>query len=110
MFLAGAFNQEVTYWAQTAIDSLGTRTFDTPEVVKARWEDRNDLVITLDGEQVPSKSVIYTKETFVLGGYLALGDYSTTVDPTTLDNAFLIKSFQTFYGINGKFAYNEAVL
>lgn len=95
MFLSGSYNQLATYWAPEGVDGYGKLSFDDPILLMVRWEDRDDLIITSQDEQIPSKAVVYTQQSVALGGYLALGDYTDPgIDPETLDEAHIIRMYK----------------
>lgn len=99
--LQNAYTQKVTYWAESAIDGFGNRSYNPPTVFIGRWEDRTDLTIAFEGEVKPSKAIVYLQQDVALGDFLALGDRTVTTDPTTLTDAYVIKVFVKMPSISG---------
>lgn len=108
--LNGAYNQTVTYWAEAVLDGFGERTFSSPIALTGRWEARTDLKIDFEGEIKPSKAVAYLQQDVVLGGFLAEGDQTGTADPTTLDTAYIIKTFEKIRSISGNELIRKVML
>lgn len=84
--------QQVTWWPTSAPKFAGF-TFGTPTLLKARWEDRQELFRKPGGEELVSKAVVFLADDVSIGDYMALGDYTTTDDPTTLQGAFRVEQF-----------------
>jgi hypothetical protein len=59
---------------------------------------------------MPSKSVVYVKQTVALGGYLARGDHTGTPDPEGLDVAGIIKGYQEIPALTGPDITRKAIL
>jgi hypothetical protein len=110
IFQKGVYNQKATYWAPSATDGTGSKTFAAPQLVYVRWEDRTDLIIQSEGEEIPSKAVVYVQCSMSLGGYLALGDQTSVSDPTTLSAAYIVKSYQDSRGISGNPSLKKVML
>lgn len=104
------YTQQATYWGSPTLDGYGTRSFASPITLYTRWEDRTDLIIVFEGERIPSKARVFTLVDVAVGGYLALGDQSATVDPTTLTAAYLIKVFDKTPSIDGTEFTRKAML
>lgn len=85
--------ESITYWAPSGVDNFGDPSFATPVTLKAKWEDRTELFVSNEGREERSRSVVYVDTDVLFGGYLLRG-VSTTADPLTVTNAFLIKDFR----------------
>ena len=68
--------QTVTYWGDPTPDGFGGFTYDAPITIEGRWEDRAELFVNEQGEEQQSSAVVYLAADVVLGGWLALGDYT----------------------------------
>ena len=88
MNFARNLKQDVTRWPITGSDGFGGFTFGEPVCIKGRWEDRSELFLNLDNEEEVSNAIIYLNTDIEVGDYFALGDYTATNDPGTLDVAF----------------------
>lgn len=86
-------NEEITYWSISGRDNSGDPTFASPVSVMAKWEERTELFINVEGREERSRSVVYVDTDVVKGGYLFQGISSAT-DPLSVNNAFLIKDFR----------------
>ncbi len=83
--------EDVTHWPIAGSDGYGGFTYDTPAVIKGRWEETAVLFLTPSGEEQISSSVVYLPSEVAVGDYLGLGDLSATADPTTLDDTWRVK-------------------
>lgn len=86
-------NQDVTHWPVSGSDGYGGFTFGTVALLRARWEERSELFIDFDLEEVASKAIAYIPIDVTNGDYMALGDHTTTADPTTLPAASRVRNF-----------------
>lgn len=93
MSLARRLNQEITHWPVTDSDGYGGFVFGTPVCLEGRWEEKNELFVTPDLEEVASMAIAYLEDDIAVGDYLALGDLTATADPTTLDDAHRIRNY-----------------
>jgi len=86
--------QDVTIWTVTP-NGYGGWTFDVPVLVKGRWEDRNDVFMgRVSGKEEVSRAAIFLDQDVDVDDWLALGDYTATCDPTTLQQvAYPVRQF-----------------
>lgn len=85
--------QEVTYWAPGGEDRFGAQTFSAPVVIQARWEDRNEEVKTIGGDDIVTQAVVFVDQDLYVGGYLALGDHLAILDPNLTQAASEIQAW-----------------
>lgn len=85
--------QDITYWAPAAQNAYGERTFDTPVVLKGRWEDQIDLARNMQGEEITSKASVYLSGDVIEGGWLAPGDQTDLADPRQAVGSTEVKAF-----------------
>lgn len=90
MAFARNFRQTMTYWAPTGHDTYGKPTFASPTTYACRWEDKQELFRDKKGQEVISKSKVYTGATLNIDGYLFLGT-SVAADPTVVNGAWEIR-------------------
>lgn len=71
----------LTYWkANLDIpDGSGLPTFDAPVLIVGRIFESNDLIRTLQGEEVFSKGIVYLTEDVIVDSYIIDGDFLTTL-------------------------------
>jgi hypothetical protein len=74
--------QDITYWPKTGENKYGEESFGVPQLLKGRWEDRNEVVRLPSGEEIVSKSVVFLPTDVTTHGYLAQGDQTAEADPT----------------------------
>jgi len=72
-------NQSCTYWGNPASDGYGWYTFDDPVLIDCRWEEKQVLFRTPNGEEKLSSAIVYIGQDVDLGGYVALGDYTDSI-------------------------------
>lgn len=93
------YKTKITHWAVQS-DNHGGFTFSTPTILKGRWEQRIDNVISPDGEEFVSKANVWVASDVSVGDYLYLGE-SVAADPTTLDGAYRVQVFGKVPDIRG---------
>lgn len=108
--MEGEYKQQATYWAPSSMDGFGNRTFSSPVLINVRWEDRTDLNIGTTQEFKPSKAKVFLQQIALLGGYLALGDYTATANPTSLPNAHMIQQYAEIPALTGLDMLRKVVL
>ncbi len=81
MNLLRNLRESVTHWPLTGSDGYGGFTYGTPILLKGRWEDKNELFITPDNEEVVSAAIVYLNTDIAAGDYLAQGDHATIPVP-----------------------------
>lgn len=82
--------QTLTYWAPSAEDGYGGKTFSTPITVKGRFEDRRENIYDVHGRLVLSRARFYTATSIESLGYIFLGT-SAIADPRNQAGAEEIK-------------------
>lgn len=118
MNLSRLLNQTITYWASPVPDGYGGYTYDAPEAIVGRWEDKQELFIDAAGNEVKSNAVVYLTQDVSLGGFLALGDYTDSAnyeeDPvgsaSGVDGAREIRAFEKSPDIRGDYSLRKAWL
>lgn len=81
--------QQATYWAPAGFGAEG-EVFSAPATILCRWEDIAELFLNYQGEQVTSRSIVYTETRLTINGYLFLG-ISAAANPAVVTNAFKIR-------------------
>lgn len=74
--------QDATYWGPGSPSGFGTVGWAAPVLIKCRWEDKNELFIGPEGQELRSTSVVYVDRELTERGYLALGDHTADATPT----------------------------
>lgn len=75
-------HQTATFWRAGGTDKNGALSLAAPVLLDVRWEDRQVKAISAKGEEFTSQAVVwYDGDKLPIGSYLALGDYSATIDP-----------------------------
>jgi len=94
-YLKRLLKQTATYWAGPSSDGWGGYEFSDPVTVNCRWIDRIEVFTDESGREQRSKAVVLVESDVVVGGYIALGDYSDSQygDPTSVSGAYQIKAF-----------------
>lgn len=90
VLVAAAYIQPATYWGAPQQSGFGGKTFASPQAILVRWEESSELFIDANGEEKRSRAIVYSLLPLEEGGYLFKGT-SAASDPTTLDDAILIK-------------------
>jgi len=101
---------EVTHWPVTGTDDFGDPIFGTPVKLKARWEDKQELFRTVQGEEVVSNAIVFLSIIAPVGDYLGLGDLVAQVDPTTVSDTFKIRAFNRVTDLRRVHETRKAIL
>lgn len=111
MNLLRNLREQVTHWPLTGSDGYGGFTYGTPVLHKARWEDRNELFINADLEEVVSAAIVYLNTDVAAGDYLAQGDHATVpiADPVSVA-AKRIRNYGKSTDLRGLVALRKAWL
>lgn len=94
-------NQDITYWPIAGSDGYGGFTFGTPILLKARWEEKAELFIDLEMEEVRSKAIVYMPIDVENGDYLAEGNHTLVANPGTLAAAYRVRNFGKVTDLRG---------
>ena len=75
--------QTAVYWGNPKDDGYGGFTFDDPVNISCRWEDKIQIVATMDGQEVSSDSEILVTQDLDYNGYLYLGTLEELLEDYT---------------------------
>lgn len=76
-------NQIATYWAPSGNDSFGGVTYAAPIIIMCRWQSKETLVRSQEGQEVTSDTTVYVDRPLLVKGYIALDDQTEQSDPRT---------------------------
>lgn len=97
-----AFKDTITHWPVTGSDTFGGFSFGSAALLEGRWEERQELFVDAEGEQVLSNAVAYLGTTTVnVGDYVTKGDESSVADPGTLPRAYRVRNFSNITDLRG---------
>ncbi|MFA5655954.1 MAG: hypothetical protein WDA37_04350 [Dysgonamonadaceae bacterium] len=65
--------QTAVYWGSPTNDGFGGFTFAEPIEIPVRWEDKTQIVATMDGQEVTSDTEVLVTIDLEYNGYLYLG-------------------------------------
>jgi hypothetical protein len=75
--------QTAVYWGNPKDDGYGGFTFDDPVNISCRWEDKTQIVSTMDGQETSSDSEVLVTEDLDYNGYLYLGTLEELLEDYT---------------------------
>ncbi len=78
--------QVATYWAPLGNDGYGGTLFDVGILVMCRWQLKNQLVRSNEGQEVTSDTTVYVDRALDPKGYIVLGD-ETGSSPSAVSDA-----------------------
>ena len=67
--------QRAVYWGKPISDGYGTYNHSA-RVIKCRWDDRQDLIRTFNGEEVTSSARLMVQDDLEFGGRVKLLDHT----------------------------------
>ncbi len=86
--------EEITHWPVTGSDGFGGFTFGAPALLEGRWEQKSELFVNFDLEEVLSMAVVYVDKDVDEGDFLGRGDQTAEADPTASSaTGFRIRNF-----------------
>lgn len=88
-------NQAAMYWAPGTNDGAGGVSYAAPVQIRCRWQNKNDLFRSVDGQERVSSAVVYPDRALKVQGFLLLGTSVTDSDPRRIADAFEIKQVAT---------------
>lgn len=105
------YSQQATYWAATGESLYGAQNaFGSPVVLLVHWEDRQEQAMDAKGHEFMTQAVVFVPQAVAIGGFLALGDRSSEVDPTALSGAYEIKKLVSIPDIRNVVTERRAFL
>ena len=75
--------QTAVYWGNPKDDGYGGFTFDDPVNISCRWEDKTQIVSTMDGQETSSDSEVLVTQDLDYNGYLYLGTLEELLEDYT---------------------------
>lgn len=111
-FITRNQKDDAVYWEPAGNDGTGGKTWDTPQEIKVRWEDKQELFINVEGKEEISAAKIFVNESSLDSGtILAKGGFlyeglesdldSNHADPVIIDGAFEIRSIKNIKNLKG---------
>jgi hypothetical protein len=108
--IARQCKQIAVYWGDPVNDGEGGFVFDPPVEILCRWEDKNEVFISPNGEDAVAKSIVYVLQDLDLNGFLYLGTLDTLydaaessgaiLDPKDYSGAFIIRRVDNLPSLN----------
>jgi len=78
--------QTLVYWGNPTSDGFGKIEFDSPVELAGRYEMKNEVVITHDGEERVAGGHAWLNQDTDVGGYLYLGTLTDSNMPSDVDD------------------------
>jgi hypothetical protein len=105
-----SLNQQVTWWP-VGNDGFGGDVFLSPVLVQAFWEDRQETYVgSIDRRERVSKAIVFVDRAVSVGDYLAQGDLTASLNPTTEPNADKVQRYQKFPDLRNLEALHKVIL
>jgi len=104
--ISRVLTQTAVYWAPPTKDAHAKGTFTTGTEMSVRWEEKQEIFVNAQGEEVRSAAVVILGSDVVKGGYLYLGTLSSLgsdarSDPTKESTAHEIRAFSKVPNLAG---------
>jgi len=101
------YNNKATYWKAGPVDPYGNPTWDGPNKVWVRWEDRVESFIDDTGTESRSRAIIYPQIVVSNGDRFIKGWSDSSTPP---DNAYDVRTFNETPNLRGTRTEYRAVL
>jgi hypothetical protein len=95
------FTGRATYWPRDEDDGYGGWSYGSPIRYAVRWEEWVEERFDAKGDRFVSKAIVWLPEEVAAGGYLYDGLPLLANDPTTLDEAFVIRQVVVTPAVSG---------
>lgn len=111
-FYADNMPHQATYWPAGQNDGEGGIAFGStaPVLLACRWQNTKKLMRDAEGREFVSEAVVYLPQDVELLGQLALGDYTSVLDPAEVDGAYEIRIVNKTSSLDGQSDLVKAVL
>lgn len=73
-FLKRTCTQTAVYWANPVADGYGDRTYDDAVEIKCRWQNKNSVIKSANGEEIVVTAEVFVTQDLDEQGMLWLGD------------------------------------
>lgn len=113
MNIDGFLKQTAVHWANPTYGGFGGRTFDDPAEIDVRWEDRQELFVDANGQEVRSSAVVYANTDLAVGEYLKLGeltDLESNDAPEANTGCYEIRGYAKTPSVDGTLFLRKAWL
>lgn len=100
--------QDITYWGPGVQNLYGQAAPAAPILIKGRWQDKIQQVVSMSGEEVTSSAEVYVDREVAISGFLVLGDQ--TDQPTPTDDAREIRNYSSMPDLRTLGAERKAYL
>lgn len=113
--------QDCVYWGSPVENGYGGVTYAFPIEIKCRWEDRQQIIGTITGNQIigfqnMSRAIVYVDRDVDVDGWLMLGTLDDLTDsegdssgeyydPHQIANAYIIKRFEKMTALHSTTEY-----
>ena len=108
-FVTKMLIDDATYWQVIEADGEGWYTFEPPQHIKVRWEDRRVVFKDTEGVEQVSSAVVYTGIDLELLGYLYKGK-SFEADPKHVPLSFVLQNSNKVASLKGDIVLREVIL
>lgn len=83
--------EDAVYWSAPTSDGEAGKNFAAPIEIRCRWQDENEQITNVAGEDVMSKAKVFPDRVVDVGGFLFRGKLSDisgdTSSPMDIDDA-----------------------
>lgn len=91
----------VTLWRRSGTDGFGGDVVESPILIAARWEDRNELGGDPENRDILIRSVVYSKAVIDEGDWLAQGDHRNFSKPDEVTGASIVRRVVRSRSVDG---------
>jgi hypothetical protein len=115
--------QTAVYWGNPHNDGYGGMAYDDPVEINCRWEDKQQILGTITGNQIigfqsVSRAIVYVDQDLDVDGIMMLGELTDLedsegdssgeyYDPAQLTNTYIIKRFEKAPALNSTTDFNR---
>lgn len=100
--MVGQFPHTATYWAVGSLNKFGELSYGSPNTFSCHYQDKVNLIVSDDGQELVSNSVLYVDGEPSVGkdDYVYLGT-SIESSPPKDNGAYRVLSVKKTYSVDG---------
>jgi hypothetical protein len=100
--MVGVFNQAITLWSKSTRDVYGQLSYGSPQALLGRWQDKAELIIGADGQEVKARSIVYLSGNIAINtdDKILIGTSVSATPTTTANNVLMVEKMKSIDNVD----------
>ena len=98
MFMSHLYRDYATYWEPDVPDMHGGSTYKAPRHLRVIWEDRVQLIVTEEGNELQSQARVFALQDLVTNGWLLHDVVNDAAPPSNARRILAFHKIRRLYG------------